>query len=143
PLAFALYALLIISALLLARRLMLERERLRYRIAQEREQAQRMHELDALKIRFFTNISHEFRTPLSLIITPLEKIIRSTAEGSVKGQLELVQRTARRLLNLVNQLLDFRKMEVQEIRLQTTEGDIVPFIRELTTSFSDLSEKKQ
>ncbi|GAA0557087.1 hybrid sensor histidine kinase/response regulator transcription factor [Chitinophaga japonensis] len=143
PLAFALYALLIIGALLLARRLMLERERLRYRIAQEREQAQRMHELDALKIRFFTNISHEFRTPLSLIITPLEKIIKSAEEGSMKGQLELVQRNARRLLNLVNQLLDFRKMEVQEIKLQTTEGDIVPFIRELTTSFSDLSEKKQ
>lgn len=143
PWAFLLYALLIIGALLLARRLMLERERLRFRIEQERQQAQRMHELDALKIRFFTNISHEFRTPLSLIITPLERIIKSTAEGNIKGQLELVQRNARRLLNLVNQLLDFRKMEVQEIKLHTAEGDIVQFIKELTTSFSDLSEKKQ
>jgi signal transduction histidine kinase/ligand-binding sensor domain-containing protein/DNA-binding response OmpR family regulator len=143
PLAFFIYALLIAGALLLARRLMLERERLRFRVEQERTAAQRMHELDALKIRFFTNISHEFRTPLSLIITPLEKIIKSAAEGNIKGQLELVQRNAKRLLNLVNQLLDFRKMEVEEIRLHTAEGDIVPFIQELTSSFSDLSEKKQ
>ncbi|HEU4554555.1 MAG TPA: two-component regulator propeller domain-containing protein [Chitinophaga sp.] len=143
PLAFLIYGVLILGALLLARRLMLERERLRFRIEQERQQAQRMHELDALKIRFFTNISHEFRTPLSLIITPLEKIIKNTQETGVKGQLELIQRNARRLLNLVNQLLDFRKMEVQEIKLHTTEGDIVAFIQELTASFSDLSEKKQ
>ncbi len=143
PLAFILYIVLILGALLLARRLMLERERLRFRIEQERQQAHRMHELDALKIRFFTNISHEFRTPLSLIITPLEKIIKGTREDGIKNQLELVQRNARRLLNLVNQLLDFRKLEVQEIKLQTTEGDIVQFIKELTSSFSDLSEKKQ
>ena len=143
PLAFLLYGVLILGALLLARQLMLERERLRFRIEQERQQAHRMHELDALKIRFFTNVSHEFRTPLSLIITPLEKIIKGTKEEGIKGQLELIQRNARRLLNLVNQLLDFRKMEVQEIKLHTAEGDIVAFIRELTTSFSDLSEKKQ
>ncbi|HEY8916358.1 MAG TPA: two-component regulator propeller domain-containing protein [Chitinophaga sp.] len=143
PLAFLLYGVLILGALLLARRLMLERERLRFRIEQERQQAHRMHELDALKIRFFTNVSHEFRTPLSLIITPLEKIIKGTKEEGTKGQLELIQRNARRLLNLVNQLLDFRKMEVQEIKLHTAEGDIVAFIRELTASFSDLSEKKQ
>jgi DNA-binding response OmpR family regulator/two-component sensor histidine kinase len=102
-----------------------------------------MHELDSLKIRFFTNISHEFRTPLSLIITPLERLLKKDVEGNVYQQLTLVQRNAKRLLNLVNQLLDFRKMEVQEIKLYTTEGDIVAFAKELTTSFSDLSEKKQ
>lgn len=143
PLAFFIYALLILGALLLGRRITLERERLRARIAMERQEARRMHELDALKIRFFTNISHEFRTPLSLIITPLEKLIHNNLEGGVQQQLVLVQRNARRLLNLVNQLLDFRKMEVQEIRLYPTEGDIIAFIHELTTSFSDLSEKKQ
>ncbi|WP_317197503.1 hybrid sensor histidine kinase/response regulator transcription factor [Chitinophaga rhizophila] len=143
PLAFILYALMIIGALILARRVVLERERLRSRIEQEKQEAQRIHELDALKIRFFTNISHEFRTPLSLIITPLEKMISKGVESNIQQQLVLVQRNARRLLNLVNQLLDFRKMEVQEIKLHTTEGEIVSFIRELTTSFSDLSEKKQ
>jgi len=143
PLAFMLYALFIIGALILARRIVLERERLRARIEQEKQEAQRIHELDALKIRFFTNVSHEFRTPLSLIITPLEKILGKGLENNLQQQLVLVQRNARRLLNLVNQLLDFRKMEVQEIKLYTSEGDIVAFIKELTTSFSDLSEKKQ
>jgi DNA-binding response OmpR family regulator/nitrogen-specific signal transduction histidine kinase len=134
---------LILAALWLARRVILERERLRSRIEQERQEAQRMHELDTLKIRFFTNISHEFRTPLSLIITPLEKIIKKDLESGLQQQLVLVQRNARRLLNLVNQLLDFRKMEVQEIKLFPAQGDIVSFVKELTTSFSDLSEKKQ
>ncbi|SFO65802.1 Signal transduction histidine kinase [Chitinophaga sp. YR627] len=143
PLAFFLYILLIIGALILARRVVLERERLRSRIEQEKQEAQRIHELDALKIRFFTNISHEFRTPLSLIITPLEKILGKGVEANIQQQLVLVQRNARRLLNLVNQLLDFRKMEVQEIKLHTSEGDIVAFVKDLTTSFSDLSEKKQ
>ncbi|WP_202929069.1 hybrid sensor histidine kinase/response regulator transcription factor [Chitinophaga agri] len=143
PLAFILYVLLIIGALILARRVVLERERLRSRIEQEKQEAQRVHELDALKIRFFTNISHEFRTPLSLIITPLEKILGKGVEANIQQQLVLVQRNARRLLNLVNQLLDFRKMEVQEIKLHASEGEIVSFIKELTTSFSDLSEKKQ
>lgn len=143
PLAFILYALLIAGALILARKIILERERLRSRIEQEKQEAQRIHELDALKIRFFTNISHEFRTPLSLIITPLEKILGKGLEGNLQQQLTLIQRNAKRLLNLVNQLLDFRKMEVQELKLYTNEGDIVAFIKDLTTSFSDLSEKKQ
>ncbi|NLR80727.1 hybrid sensor histidine kinase/response regulator transcription factor [Chitinophaga eiseniae] len=140
--AFLCYVLLIVGALLLARRIILERERLKFRMAQQTQEAARMHELDSLKIRFFTNVSHEFRTPLSLIITPLEKIIKQTGEAPLKAQLELMQRNARRLLNLVNQLLDFRKMEVQEIKLHTGEGDIISFLRELTGSFSDLSDKK-
>lgn len=144
PLAFVLYLLLITGALILARKIVVDRERLRARIEQEKQEAQRIHELDALKIRFFTNISHEFRTPLSLIITPLEKMLSKGFENTgIQQQLVLVQRNARRLLNLVNQLLDFRKMEVQEIKLYTSEGDIVAFVKELTTSFSDLSEKKQ
>ncbi|MCK7554770.1 ATP-binding protein [Chitinophaga sedimenti] len=115
---------------------------MRFRITQERQEAQRMHELDALKIRFFTNISHEFRTPLSLILAPLEKILQHTGDDQIKGQLSLMQRNARRLLNLVNQLLDFRKLEMQELKLHATEGDIVSYVRELTQSFSDLSDKK-
>ncbi|MET3877438.1 signal transduction histidine kinase/ligand-binding sensor domain-containing protein/DNA-binding response OmpR family regulator [Chitinophaga sp. OAE865] len=140
--AFLGYILLILGALLLARRIILERERLKFRMEQQTQEAARMHELDTLKIRFFTNVSHEFRTPLSLIITPLEKIVRQTTEGPLKVQLELMQRNARRLLNLVNQLLDFRKMEVQEIKLHPAEGDIISFVKDLTGSFSDLSDKK-
>ncbi len=68
--------------------------------------------------------------------------MRANAEPPQPGQLQLMQRNAKRLLNLVNQLLDFRKLEVQEIKLNISEGDIIAFIHDTVTSFSDLSEKK-
>jgi signal transduction histidine kinase/ligand-binding sensor domain-containing protein/DNA-binding response OmpR family regulator len=139
--AFVLYALGMLAALLFARWLILHNARISFQIREEREKAHRMHELDMIKIKFFTNVSHEFRTPLTLILTPLEKMMRNASDGEQKNQFQLIHRNARRLLNLVNQLLDFRKMEVQEIRLNSSEGDIIKFIREVFYSFSDLSEK--
>lgn len=140
--AIGLYALIIIFALLLARRLVTERARMNFRLEQQSQEAQRMFELDMMKTKFFTNVSHEFRTPLSLILTPLESIIKHTGDNDLKKHLEMVHRNARRLLNLVNQLLDFRKLEVQEVRLNPSEGDIIKFIEEVSYSFTDLSENK-
>jgi signal transduction histidine kinase/ligand-binding sensor domain-containing protein/DNA-binding response OmpR family regulator len=140
--AFVLYILLTFLTLLLARKLLLLRERTRFRLQQERQEAQRMHELDMMKIRFFTNVSHEFRTPITLILTPLEKLIKTSDNPTHQNQFQLIQRNARRLLNLVNQLLDFRKLETQGLKYNPSEGDIVQFINEVTYSFSDLSEKK-
>lgn len=140
--AFLLYFLIVIAGLLLARRLIQQREQMKYAIEAERKEAMRMHELDMMKIRFFTNVSHEFRTPLTLILTPLDKILKQIADKPVHGQLTLIQRNAKRLLNLVNQLLDFRKLETQDVRFNPCEGDIIAFIRETVYSFSDLSEKK-
>jgi signal transduction histidine kinase/ligand-binding sensor domain-containing protein/DNA-binding response OmpR family regulator len=171
PLAFVLYALFVIGLLLLARKILVERTRMRFRIEQERKEAQNMHELDMMKIRFFTNVSHEFRTPLSLILAPLEKLMAAAATGGTPGPggpqtvsglqtlsgpqtvsgvqtaggaqtFQLMYRNARRLLNLVNQLLDFRRMEVQEFTLQRSSGDLVRYVQELTQSFSDISEKR-
>jgi signal transduction histidine kinase/DNA-binding response OmpR family regulator len=141
-LAYTLYVVLLILALVFARRMIVHRARARFAIEQERQEAQRLHELDMMKIRFFTNVSHEFRTPLSLILTPLDKIIRDTDNPSRKGQFRLIHRNARRLLNMVNQLLDFRKLEEQELRLSLSEGDIVNFIKGLSFSFADMAEKK-
>ena len=101
-----------------------------------------MHELDMLKIRFFTNVSHEFRTPLSLILTPMDKIIRQEEDPAQRKQFQLIHRNAKRLLNLVNQLLDFRKMEVQELKLNPVQGDIIKFCRGIFFSFTDIAEKK-
>jgi signal transduction histidine kinase/ligand-binding sensor domain-containing protein/DNA-binding response OmpR family regulator len=140
--AMALYMLLILGGLLVTRKLIQQRERMKFLIEHERKEAQRMHELDMMKMKFFTNVSHEFRTPLTLILTPVEKLLKSSSDPAQKGQFELIYRNARRLLNLVNQLLDFRKLEVQEIRFIPSEGDIIGFIRETVYSFSDLSEKK-
>ncbi len=136
------YVLLLIAALLLARHLVLRRARGRFRLERERQEAQRLHELDMMKIRFFTNVSHEFRTPLSLIISPVEKMVRESEQPEEKRQFQLIHRNARRLLNMVNQLLDFRKLEEHELRLVKTPGDIIGFIREVSYSFSDMAENK-
>ncbi len=140
--AYILYALLILAVLYFARSILLYRARMKFKIEHQQHEARRIHELDMMKIRFFTNISHEFRTPLSLILTPLDKVLRQTKETGSKNELKLIQRNAKRLLHLVNQLLDFRKLEVQEIRLNPVEGDIVKFIKEVVCSFTDIAEKK-
>lgn len=140
--ALGIYLFVVLAALLLTRKLILQRERMKVRVQREREEARRVHELDMLKIRFFTNVSHEFRTPLTLILAPVERMMKHSREPAEKNQLQLVQRNAKRLLNLVNQLLDFRKMEVQEIKLNPVAGDIIQFSKDVVFSFSDLSEKK-
>jgi signal transduction histidine kinase/ligand-binding sensor domain-containing protein/DNA-binding response OmpR family regulator len=140
--AFVLYVILVISGLLITRRLIQQREQMKYAIERERQESLRMHELDMMKIKFFTNVSHEFRTPLTLILTPLEKMMKQAQEPEQKNQFLLIQRNARRLLSLVNQLLDFRKLEVQQVRFTPFEGDIIKFIKDTVYSFSDLSEKK-
>jgi signal transduction histidine kinase/ligand-binding sensor domain-containing protein/DNA-binding response OmpR family regulator len=139
--AYVMYVLSFGGSLLLLRHRGIKRTREEFLLEQERQQGKRMHELDLLKIKFLTNVSHEFRTPLSLIITPLEKLIKQ-ADESEKQQLQMIQRNGRRLLNLVNQLLDFRRMEVQELKLHPKPGDIIAFIRELCMSFTDVADRK-
>jgi signal transduction histidine kinase/ligand-binding sensor domain-containing protein/DNA-binding response OmpR family regulator len=111
--------------------------------AQEREEARRMHQLDLMKIKFFTNVSHEFRTPLSLILLPVESLIKSLNDPDQQGQLVTIKRNGKRLLNLVNQLLDFRKMEHNELKIYFKQGDIIKFIKEVSTSFIDIAHQKQ
>jgi signal transduction histidine kinase/ligand-binding sensor domain-containing protein/DNA-binding response OmpR family regulator len=153
-LAYIIYLLLIVGILFLMRRRGIQKIRRQFAVEKEkqeakllieheRQEARRMHELDMMKIKFFTNVSHEFRTPLSLIIAPVDKILKHTEDTEQKHQLQMVNRNAKRLLNMVNQLLDFRKMEVQELRLHARSGDIIGFIKEMAYSFSDIAEKKQ
>lgn len=142
-LAYFIYLLMAVALFWLIRRITLDRIHMRFEVSQQRREAERAHELEQLKTKFFTNVSHEFRTPLSLIMAPLDKIIQHTANPEQVEQLNLVQRNAKRLLNLVNQLLDFRKMEVEEIRLHPAVGDIVGFCKETSLSFTDIAEKKK
>ncbi|RYY29521.1 MAG: hybrid sensor histidine kinase/response regulator [Sphingobacteriaceae bacterium] len=111
--------------------------------ASQMEAAKRMHELDLMKIRFFTNVSHEFRTPLSLITSPIDTLIKNNQNPEQNNQLLMIRRNSRRLLNLVNQLLDFRKMESNELKLNLEKGDIIFFIKEVSASFNDLAEQKK
>ena len=140
--AFVLYSILLAAILWIARKTVGQREKLKFSIDQERREMQRMHELDLLKVKFFTNISHEFRTPLTLILTPIEKLLKRASDPQQAQQFQLIQRNGKRLMNLVNQLLDFKKLEVHEIGFNPTTGDVIEFVKETVMSFSDLAEKK-
>ncbi|MCC8188593.1 MAG: response regulator [Bacteroides sp.] len=112
------------------------------RIQRIEMEAERQHTLDELKLRFFTNISHDFRTPLSLVITPVEKMLEEYENTEVAEKLKTVHRNAGQLLNLVNQLLDFRKLDVQRESLHLSHGDYVAFCKEVCESFVVFAERK-
>ncbi|MEH6307666.1 two-component regulator propeller domain-containing protein [Olivibacter sp. CPCC 100613] len=152
--AYIVYTLLIGGVLLYIRhrgikkletKFALEQERLHAKqlLEQERKEAEHLHQLDRMKIKFLTNLSHEFRTPISLIMGPVDNLIEQAREPGQSSQLNLIKRNTRRLLNLVNQLLDFRKMEEKELRLQCTPGNFVFFIEEVSDSFNDLANRKK
>lgn len=143
PLAYIIYVVFGFVTMLLLRKLVILRAHRRFALQQERREASRLHELDMMKIKLFTNLSHEFRTPVSLILAPLEEIIKDERDDRSKHKLHLIHRNAKRLLNLVNQLMDFRKMEMQELKLNPAAGDVLGFVREIAGSFTDLAERKR
>lgn len=116
----------------------------RWKIEQNRKRMEneKYKELEEMKYRFFTNISHEFRTLLTLIITPIGSILKRTTDGETRHQLNDVSRNAGDLLQLVNQLLDFRKMEMNGERLNLTSGNLNEFIQYTTMKFMPLAEQK-
>lgn len=140
--AYALYFVLFVLLVVLLTYIIRRRAEMKYLRRQEHDEYERMRELDAMKLRFFTNVSHELRTPLTLILTPAERLIKKVDDQQIKAQLEVIQRNARRLLNLVNQLLDFRKLEVDNIKLNSRRGDIVSFVKDTGQSFADLFDSK-
>ncbi len=122
----------------------INREKIKSQLVLERVKARKLHELDMMKLKFFTNISHEIRTPLTLILGPLEKMLNN---NSVKKDdlenLKLMHRNAKNLDKLINQLLDFRKLQSGNLKLNLTEADIVAFLKNIVDSFHDFAEEKQ
>ena len=116
-----------------------ELRRLNDEILQQKEQ---LEELDGVKSRFFTNISHEFRTPLTVISGMVEQIKKSPHNGLEKG-LKMIKRNSACLLHLVNQILDLRKLETGGLRLNLILGDIVFYLRYIAESFHSLAENKE
>lgn len=110
--------------------------------ARQSEQQKQKEELDQMKFRFFTNISHEFRTPLTLIITPLSIIIHETENNNLKDKLISIYNNAQKLLALVNQLLDFRKLEVKGEKINLAYGEITDFIYQSCTNFQPIMIEK-
>jgi len=115
-------------------------ERIEHALQLQRMEAEHVHQIDLMKLRFFTNISHEFRTPLTLILGPLEKML-SGGETSRK-HLAMMYRNAQNLQRLMNQILDFRKLESGKLKLEASFGDIIEFIAKIVDSFQPLADRK-
>lgn len=99
--------------------------------------------LNQMKFSFFTNVSHEFRTPLTLILTPLESVLKEIKDTALEPRIRLIYRHAQNLQNLVNQLLDFRRLEISGEKLNLTFGDVVEFVRQFEDLFGKLAEDKK
>ena len=107
--------------------------------------AEKLHESDQMKLKFFTNISHEFRTPLTLIMGPTEKLLsRKNFDDIpvVKQELELMHRNQHRLFKLINQLLEVRRVETGNLKLTVAEDDIAQYLRNIYQIFIPYAEKK-
>ena len=140
--AFIVYILLAVGAFLLYRRRIFEQQRIKYERKRMEENIQKTKELNELKLNFFTNVSHELRTPLTLIISPLTSMMRNEEDEAKRRKLELVHRNATRLLNLVNQLLDFRKFDQSKEKLSLSHTEMVSFIDNICASFRILANNK-
>jgi signal transduction histidine kinase/AraC-like DNA-binding protein len=104
--------------------------------------ARKADKANEAKLKFFTNISHEFRTPLTLILGPVEDSLKSNISAELKKDMVLVRNNAVRLLRLVNQLMDFRKIEHKKMKLKAGERDLIRFINEVGSSFARLASKR-
>ncbi len=113
------------------------------RTLQLEQQAKQLKELDQAKTRFFANISHEFRTPLTLILGPLKKMYQGNFSGDHKSIYGVMIRNAQRLLRLINQLLDISKLEAGKMELKAAKGDLVHFMQLITANYTSLAAGKQ
>jgi signal transduction histidine kinase/DNA-binding response OmpR family regulator/ligand-binding sensor domain-containing protein len=137
-----LYALLAGLFIYSAVRYFLKKNRLKIEQQKILDSEKQKQELDQMKFRFFTNISHEFRTPLTLIMTPLNTLIQQQTDGQLKQKLTSIYRNAENMLLLINQLLDFRKLEMGGERINRSNEDFIGFVRHIYLSFKDTAENK-
>ncbi|MFZ2906071.1 MAG: two-component regulator propeller domain-containing protein [Cyclobacteriaceae bacterium] len=141
--AYSLYTIAFVSLLIIGRNEIVKRERLKGKIKLKELEAEKYHELDTIKSRFFANISHEFRTPLTLILGPIEKRLSSVHEDQDKTELSMMHRNASRLLILVNQLLDLSRLEAGTLKLQCRYGSLNHFINSISNQFSSMAASKK
>ena len=121
----------------------LKRQRLKHALELEQLHAQKLEEIDHIKSRFFANISHEFRTPLTLILGPVKQMLAGEFAGNIKEQYHMIIRNAERLLKLINQLLELSKLESGALKLQARPCDIIRFTREVVQVFESLAVRKK
>ncbi len=109
----------------------------------EHAEALRLRELDTVKTKLYTNITHEFRTPLTLLLGPAERLLaKKELDGEVRGVMQTIRRNGLRLLTLVNQMLDLSKLEDGKITLHQMQGDVVAYLRYIIESFDSSAREK-
>lgn len=141
--AYIIYFITIAGLLFLFYFYSLKIAKLKNKLSYESLIREKDHDLHQKKLQFFTNISHEIKTPLTLILSPVEKLIDlNQGNNRIFNHLLIIQRNGERLLRLVNQLLDFRKFEAGNVELLATEEDIVKFMKEISLSYEQYSLQK-
>ena len=142
--AYIIYALLFIGITYTIGYYMYSKHKLELNLRMRQMEKQRMEEFHQTKIRLFTNFSHELRTPLTLIISPIDELVRQAEVPLfIKTKLDLVLKNARRLLLLVNQLMDLQKNQSGSLTLKLTHSDLNAFLLEIYYTFKQIAESKQ
>lgn len=108
----------------------------------EKMERQKMEELNAIKMQFFTNVSHEFKTPLSLILGPIESLEQGVSDPRQRGMLSMMRSNAERLLRLINQIMDMRRMDNGKMSLQLDRGDFTVFARRIWEQFAEHAARR-
>ncbi|TLX78247.1 response regulator [Labilibacter sediminis] len=141
--AIVIYIILVLSVVIVITVIAKKQERLINNIEIEKVLRRQESRVNEYKLNFFTNISHEIRTPLTLILSPLKELLNkdfnNTPAKYFHNKVQLIYNNTGKLTNLVNQLLEFRKMEAGKVILQAQEGDIIGFLEEICDPFSELA----
>ncbi len=141
--AYLLYVLVIGSIIYFIWKTQLRRIKNKQDFEMSKFEAQKLQEVDRMKTRFFTNISHEFRTPLTLILGPSQQLSASSNEEKTKATADLIHRNAKKLNKLVDELLDIAKIETGEMKLKASPLNISALTKEIALSFYSLAERKK
>lgn len=140
--AYSIYAILTVALLYLIVRAFIKRERLKANLKLEQVEVKKMQEVNDLKAYFFANISHEFRTPLTLIQGPVNDLLEETNDEKTINSLKIVQRNSSRLKRLIDQLLELSKLEAKKLTINEKVSDIWSFLRAICSSFNSMAENK-
>lgn len=140
--AFILYVLVLCALIYLLWQFQMKRVRAKHQQQLEQVEFEKLKELDQLKSRFFANISHEFRTPLTLILGPVENMLSSKIPTEFIKQCQTIKRSAQRMHILINQLLDLSKIEAGKMKMDVYAEDIIPLVKNIIHSFESLAESK-